>query len=302
MLGLNGIFGGDEPDVKRAAIASTKQLRWKVKQAEGIELMTISPSLAQEMLDYNTSNRPVTAAHVDRLAKQMVAGEWHLTPQPIIFAKSGALQDGQHRLMACVASGRSIQAYVHFGSADENFAYIDVGKVRGPADTFAINGVPSYTATATAMRWIFCYDNDTLSGNKSGLSNSVPAATLYAEYLKHPRLRESLKVIEWFKVSKLAPPSAMVALHYICARKARGEADVFFEGLDTGLNITDRKSPLHRVRTRLVENLSSSAKIPPITIAAYTVKAWNAQRMKQQLKLLRWRGEGQPDETFPKAV
>src|SRR3546814_18015479 len=87
-----------------------------------------------------------------------------------MFSKSGRLPDGQHRLLSCIEAGVSIQAYVAFGDDDENFAFIDIGKVRGPADVFAIHGVKNYAAMATATRWVMGYDSGTLSGGSSGLS------------------------------------------------------------------------------------------------------------------------------------
>src|SRR3546814_9239768 len=70
------------------------------------------------------------------------------------------------------------------------FAFIDIGKVRGPSDVFAIHGVKNYAAMATATRWVMGYDSGTLSGGSSGLSITATPAELYAAFQTHPRLEE----------------------------------------------------------------------------------------------------------------
>src|SRR3546814_15746831 len=83
----------------------------------------------------------------------------------------------------------------------------------------------------------------------------------------------------------------MVALHYICARKNRAQADVFFESVGAGLGLNDRTAAAYKLHKRLVLNLGATAKLPQIMVAAFTIKAWNAQRTDQALGILRWRGE-----------
>jgi hypothetical protein len=94
----------------------------------------------------------------------------------------------------------------------------------------------------------------------------------------------------------------VVGLHYICARKNRGQADDFFEKLATGLGFTSKNEPVYRLHKRLVENVTKNERLKPIVIAAFTVKAWNAMRTNQPLGVFRWRTEQNPQEAFPKAV
>ena len=61
-------------------------------------VMDVTPSQAANWLEGNTHNRPVTQAHVERLAAEMSAGRWRLTHQGIAFSTRGVLLDGQHRL------------------------------------------------------------------------------------------------------------------------------------------------------------------------------------------------------------
>ena len=74
---------------------------------------TITPQIAAEMLASNTANaRHMNIHKVDDYARDMVAGQWGFCDQPIAFFVGGALANGQHRLLAIVKSGATIQSPV----------------------------------------------------------------------------------------------------------------------------------------------------------------------------------------------
>lgn len=279
----------------------SKQLGWKMKTSD-TELMLITPAIATEMLAYNSKNRPPSPSTVKKYAGQMQAGNWRLTRQPIIFARSGRIQDGQHRLLACVESGVSFQAYVAFGDDEENFAFIDIGKGRTGADIFAINGVQNYAAMAAATRWIKAYDDGSMSGGPTGLSVVYTAADLYNYFCQLHRLPDATDILNAFAEARIMPPSLGLALHYICARKNRSKADEWFMQVATGVGISSRNETAWKLRKRLLENAAATGKVKSIVLAAYTIKAWNAERSGSRLNVFRWRGEQNPTETFPKAI
>lgn len=104
------------------------------------------------MLKCNTRNLPVRQSHVDYLASEMAAGRWHLTHQGIAF-DSDVLVDGQHRLLAVVQSGVTIQAWV-FGDVPLAVqCLVDKGRVRSIADElFHFEGVTNAKLKASACR------------------------------------------------------------------------------------------------------------------------------------------------------
>lgn len=108
------------------------------------KVVTITPELAEEWLKRNTHNRPVHKVHLARLIKTMLDGKWKLNGQNIIFDKDDVLIDGQHRLMASVASGVTIRSSVCWGVDRDAFATIDTGDGRTHADTLAVERVPNY--------------------------------------------------------------------------------------------------------------------------------------------------------------
>ena len=100
----------------------------------------ISPEMAQEMLNYNTCNRPLSKNIVTKYARMMKRGEWYLSHQALAFAenKSGSLVlvDGQHRLAAVIQSGISIKFSVIYNAVQT--PYIDTTRNRTFIDNLNI--------------------------------------------------------------------------------------------------------------------------------------------------------------------
>lgn len=108
----------------------------------------VTPSMAQEWLRRNPpgANRKISFGTVKYYARQMKAGAWPKTGQPVIFDVNGVLKDAQHRLWACLMSGTAFPTFVVTDVPDHPrlFAYLDNGKVRSLADalqTAGYNGV-----------------------------------------------------------------------------------------------------------------------------------------------------------------
>jgi len=106
----------------------------------------ITPEIAEGMLMSNPlfANRRPTLATVKYYARQMLAGKWRKTGQPLLFTTTGKLLDAGHRLWACYLSGASFETFV-IGDVDGEqsnlFAFIDAGKNRSAADALSTAGL-----------------------------------------------------------------------------------------------------------------------------------------------------------------
>ncbi len=81
-------------------------MNYEFVAAKPVETRTeqIDPELARDYLQKNYCNRTLSIAHRDKLARAMLAGEFHHTHQGIAFDLSDRLIDGQHRLSAIIQS------------------------------------------------------------------------------------------------------------------------------------------------------------------------------------------------------
>jgi len=95
---------------------------------------TITPTIAKYMLEKNIANRPIRWSHVEKIAKEMLDGEWQVTHQGIAFNESGFLIDGQHRLNAVILSGKPVTMAVTRDCEARAFDVIDRGVKRSLSD------------------------------------------------------------------------------------------------------------------------------------------------------------------------
>lgn len=136
------------------------------------EITEIDPILAQEMLATQGKNRPVKTAHVQGLAKDMTEGRWKFDGAPIRFDRDGKLIDGQHRLLAVIASGTSQEFLVIDGITTEAQVVMDSGARRSAGDQLSMLGAPNSTIRAAAIRILVRIADGTLIGKPSPVTSS----------------------------------------------------------------------------------------------------------------------------------
>ena len=88
--------------------------------AEGIKnikvsFVQVSPMLAQQYLERNTSNRKMRESVVLSYLRDIQNGDWLLNHQGIAFDEAGTLIDGQHRLEAIARSRKCVTLLVSTG-------------------------------------------------------------------------------------------------------------------------------------------------------------------------------------------
>jgi hypothetical protein len=254
--------------------------------------MEISPTMAAIMLERNTGNRPKSASRIRGLAEAMKAGDWHVTGEPIVFSVDGVLNDGQHRLSACMASGVTIRSDVRFGVEREAFAFTGIGAKRTGADALSIKGEKHATTIAGSIRLLNCYDKQ----DYSFIGAVTPAETI-AILNANPRLRESAeKSKEVYGQFRLIQPSPGAFCHYVCARLDGSLADKMFDAIAFG-NIPNDE-PVGMLRKLLINQGTKRSIVMPES-AALIFKTWNMLRDGKAQKTLRWRTEGTCPESFP---
>lgn len=273
-----------------------KRLAWWIKNPPA-DTVTIAcgPSEAEAIMEWNTRNRGTSKGTVRRYAEFMKRQAWRYTRVPVIFSNE-RLIDGQHRIQAIIESGAVVRLDLAFGADDDAFYDIDRGLKRTTGHIFSINGVGDYNVAAAATNIIVAYDRGSLGTALAKTGSSLRPEDLYIEYLKLASLPHSLTIGRLFQRNRgIASVSLMTAMHYVCSRFAKGQADEFFTKLATGESI--RKSdPVYLLRKNLLEQ-SVSEKFTGAAIAAMTIKAWNATRDGKPAKLLRLSS----NEKFPRA-
>ncbi len=102
--------------------------------------MLITPELAEQWLERNVRNRPMSENTVIAYGLDMLEGRWQHDGAPIRFDTDGNLIDGQHRLKACIDSGVSFEKDVIFGLPPGAILTIDIHRPRTSGHIAAIQG------------------------------------------------------------------------------------------------------------------------------------------------------------------
>jgi hypothetical protein len=205
-------------------------------------VQSITPKRAVELLEANTTNRPLSAPVVRAFAEAMKRGDWLVTHQGIAFDTHGVLVDGQHRLAAIIEADVPIELTVFTEVEPGTFDVLDTGKRRNAADVLAIEGEKNSTMLAAMVRTVWLYENRPdlgWSGGKSAVTNHQIVQTLD----QHPKLREFLSVGEQVAAATGMIKSAAGAASYL-VEQANKRADLgpWFEGIVDGAGL-QRQDP-----------------------------------------------------------
>lgn len=251
---------------------------------------TVTPKKAMEWLKRNVANRPVSRTAVDRYAAAMDAGAWKLNGDCIRFNGNGDMIDGQHRLTACIQSGKPFEAYIVRGLEHEAFDTIDQGRKRTVGDVFARHGYKHYTTLASAVRNLWRYENGFI-----GSRGEMRADQANELLEKHPAIHAGVETSrEILGRSRLMNPGALAFLIYATSQISEAAAQKFWPAVMTGEGL-NKQMAAYWLRERLISNVGSKAKLHADTVVALCIKAWNSHRSGKPCKNLKWAD----NEEFP---
>ncbi len=262
-----------------------------------VTVETITPEMADAWLRYNTHNRSIRPTYVDQLAHAMSSGQWELNGQSISFSTNPTvLVDGQHRLCAVVKSGVTIQSVVVRGIDLQAQRTIDVGPGRTFADVLTWAGESSTTVLASALAALHRYRTGGWARNTASRPTFDDMLQLLAD---HPVIRQSVRKAEALRHGIGRSPSGPnAATHYVMWEQSHIDADVFFDRLATGADLS-ATDPIYMLRRILISEATAQKRMTTRHRMALTIKAWNAWITGAEMKLLKFSPGGANPESFP---
>lgn len=271
------------------------------------ETMTITPAYARMVLERfapDGSNRRLRMNDVRNLSADLRAGLWdNRTHQGIAFDIEGNLNDGQHRLHACVAANVPITLPVTFGQPREVFVVLDQHTPRKTADmlTVARAGLTNSIDGAATARVLVLLRRGAGGGRLSKRSVMEHAAANADEINVAVRLAGNVAVSLKGGFSRASLAAAAFLMRAAC--RDHNAVDVFFDLLRTGAGL-EARSPVLLLRDGLktgaflTNNPQGEVRIK-MTVGA-VVNAWNLWRGRRgttSVKALTWT----PEKEFPAA-
>lgn len=261
------------------------------------ELVEITPTVAEQMLGRNGHNRNLRARVVASYVADMTEGRWTENGETIKVGVDGTLIDGQHRLHAIVESGTTHRMMVISNLPLAAQETIDTGSRRSFADVLKLRKEANWVDVAAVTRRVYLWERGARR-NSGNTQPSVPQmlATLEA----HPEIRYSAEVAN--RVSRRLPvPKSVIGLcHWLFSQIDAYDCEVFFDRLADGADLS-KTDPVFVLRRAVIDNAngSSVARFGDVVLTVYVIKAWNAYRAGDEMKILRWRAGGANPEAFP---
>ena len=214
------------------------------------KVLKVTPARAAEMLDANTSNRPLSRSTVKVFAEAMRRGDWLVTHQGIAFDTNGVLVDGQHRLAAIIEADLPVEVTVFTDVEPGTFDVLDTGKRRNAADVLAIQGEKSTATLAAMVRTVWQYENRR-DASWSGGAAAVTNHQIVQALQEHPTIRDFVSVGERIATETGMIKSAAGAAAYLVDQantKRRARLAAWHEGIidGTGLTRTDPRLVFRR--------------------------------------------------------
>lgn len=235
------------------------------------EVREVTPIEATEWLSKNEGNRTIRKRHVAMLVREMREGRWTVNGQGIVFADTGRLIDGQHRLEAVVQFGAPVLMMVTTGVKELAYGTLDQGVKRTAGDDLRALGVSNATQVASTVRLILLWEK--------GLShkNGTLAKSEIADFIiEHPDIADSVKAA--YPARKSVPTSGLSAVHWMglrsCDPSLKARMEVFMRGLETGADLT-AGSPILTLRNS-GQTIRKGASMSSGGWFGLTMQAWNA--------------------------
>tara|TARA_R100000951_G_scaffold96894_2_gene86362 strand:- start:11 stop:898 length:888 start_codon:yes stop_codon:yes gene_type:complete len=263
----------------------------KTKMQNGNRIAVIDPAQAEKIFSERLSNRPLNMAQAKLYARAMEEGEW-LPCSQISFC-GGRLDDGQHRMMASIISGKPFEGTIYYHNNPDTFAVFDSGRKRTNADVLSIEGKKNTTQLACTLNMLERVITHGLD-NRFGRSNGakIPSYKIMDVLDKYPGIEKAVSVVHCNKSTSKLVTTAPTAILYYLLNKAvtesgyylteRSLVDVFIvDKLFKGLELSEG-DPVYTFRKKLEQarNKASSLgkgvlAITPKTMLYGGIITWN---------------------------
>jgi hypothetical protein len=262
----------------------------------------ITPDIAKQMLGVNHANRRLIDSGVERLKGILERGEWMSDSTDAIgLDEDGGVVNGQHRLTSIMESGVTVRALVVRGVSPDVIKVIDQGQPRNLAQILQMSGRYEYASDlAGAIQNLWRIGNDYEKVMPTAHKPTVPQLLEFFDV--HPHLVDSMRTaVDVAKVTKGLSRGWLAPYHYLMSTVDPDAADEFFSKLESGAEINPG-DPVHALREKIFSNASAVKPETTGVVAAWLVKAWEADRAGKSLtkQTLKYQYKGARAEDFPK--
>lgn len=190
--------------------------KYKIKTEirNGNRIAVIKPCVAERIFNDRLPNRPFSLNTAKRYAEAMNKGHWKPCSQ-ISFC-NGRLDDGQHRMMASVLSGKPFEGTLYEHDDPDTFAVFDSGNKRTNAHVLAIEKKKNSTSLGAVLQLLEKVNSKEGLPNMSGgaTRKAIPTYEILDVLNKYEGIEDSVNLVCSYKKHYRIPVASTCVLHY----------------------------------------------------------------------------------------
>lgn len=267
-----------------------------------LQLERITPEKAQKIFDSRMPNRNIRMRRVRELAMAMKENRFK---DSLLRFYKGRLEDGQHRILACIASGCTIDAWIDDHDDPDKFTTYDIGAKRTNGDVLGTEGYKNCNVLSPTL--ILLNQVKKFGKLRDGVLNhvteAIPTYKITEVAKKYPNLPYSVSVVHSVqKYQKVIPMPAFGVFHYLLVEKlsscletekAQDIANEFVSNkIYKGFNLT-QDDPVYTLR-RLLDKIREQKEknkgcimTSPRKLLYAAITTWNKSVTNKRLKQLK---------------
>lgn len=273
---------------KNTRIDNEMRLDHPMKAGLRFELVDVTPALAKEWLTRNQGNRRQRDNVISAYVRDINADAWMVTGETVKFDWHGRLIDGQHRLEACIRSGKTISTFVVWGLDPEVQLVLDVNARRTAADALRFAGVDVQAKDiASIARVHSAYKSGVLKTALDPMSNlSMTNNEVIEWHQRNPDVEHAAAF-----ASKIARGigSTPAGLGAAVLELLRIDAEATIQFLSSAAELrTDGAGDPRKAMLDAFANIRRDRRAPSAAETLNIVfRAWNARHQAKQLRIIR---------------
>lgn len=252
-------------------------------------VIDVNPDWARRALESSLGNRNLNKAKIETFSKQMIDGRWNLNGETIVFDSGNHLRDGHGRCTAIIKSGCSVPMIVIRGIELTAWCTIDKGTGRSYQNSLQMMGVSNYALRSTITRNLYYYCMyGAFNGASTDEKNFDECASRFEQFINMAVWLDA--DTRWQAFLYHSRLCALAVVFYATDPIAAAQ---FFERLTCGDTPGSTISKLRDIL--MIEKSRGTKRMSICHIAAYMIKAFNADRRGQTLNRFSWdEGSGLP--------
>lgn len=251
-------------------------------------IVSITPEIAEKLLERNVSNRHVNKINVKVFASEMTKGKWQFNGEAIVFDNNGDLRNGQHRLYAIIDSQTTQLMLVITGVLPDSFATMDIGGRRNGSDILSIKNIMDPKAVSALCKFVYTFKNAKFSGTQHA-NRTLSNTEIFDYYETLGDVTSSIEfgtTIHKDKSAVIKPlnKQQLCGFHYIFSEKNPEQASEFLKGIFYGTSL-DADSPILAMRNKLLKaKQNKNYRISNKEFVISMVVTWNKWRNNEKSK------------------